>query len=84
VETVFSGFAVTPFSLSVADPDVGVNFAVLLIVRLRRWSVVELTGTLFRAGLPPEAADVIIEQPHGDRSVGAFYRRLFDVLRCVR
>jgi len=32
----------------VDDPDVGTNFAVLIIVRLRFWDRLEMSGTLVR------------------------------------
>jgi proteasome lid subunit RPN8/RPN11 len=46
----------------VEDPEVGVNFAVLIIVRLRGWSTVELSATLFRPGYMPEAVQVAVER----------------------
>lgn len=45
----------------VEDPDVGVNFAVLIIVRLRGWRVLELSATLFRTGVLPEGISVEVE-----------------------
>jgi proteasome lid subunit RPN8/RPN11 len=42
----------------VKDPDVGANFAVLLIVRLKNCRTLELSATLFRAGMIPEAVSV--------------------------
>jgi integrative and conjugative element protein (TIGR02256 family) len=45
----------------VADPEVGANFAVLIIARLHRWSRLEISATLFRAGLLPENIAVEIE-----------------------
>jgi hypothetical protein len=48
----------------VEDPKVGVNFAVLIVARLRGWSTVELSATLFRPGHLPEAVDVAVERDH--------------------
>lgn len=45
----------------VRDPDVGVNFAVLIIVRLRMWSRLEMSASVFRRGAEPFAADVEVE-----------------------
>lgn len=47
----------------VEDPDVAVNFAVLIISRLRGWSGLELSVTLFRAGVVPEAVEVSVDDP---------------------
>jgi integrative and conjugative element protein (TIGR02256 family) len=46
----------------VEDPEVGVNFAVLIIARLRGWSTVELSATLFRPGYLPDAVQVEVER----------------------
>jgi integrative and conjugative element protein (TIGR02256 family) len=46
----------------VEDPEVGVNFAVLIIARLRGWSTIELSATLFRPGYLPDAVDVMVER----------------------
>ena len=45
----------------VEDPDVGVNFAVLIIARLRSWSMLELSATLFRQEVVPEAVSVQVD-----------------------
>jgi hypothetical protein len=45
----------------VEDPDVGINFAVLIIARLKSWSMLELSATLFRQGVVPEAVSVQID-----------------------
>lgn len=42
----------------VADPAVGANFAVLMIARLRPWLGLQLSATAFRAGTPPDAAQL--------------------------
>lgn len=46
----------------VDDPDVGVNFAVLIIARLRGWSTVELSATLFRSGYLPDTVRVEVQR----------------------
>jgi proteasome lid subunit RPN8/RPN11 len=45
----------------VEDSDVGVNFAVLIIVRLKGWRMLELSTTVFRAGVIPEAVSVELD-----------------------
>jgi hypothetical protein len=45
----------------VDDPEVGINFAVLIITRLRFWERLELSATLFRSGVTPEPISVEIE-----------------------
>jgi integrative and conjugative element protein (TIGR02256 family) len=59
---------VTMFDL-IEDPDVGVNFAVLIIARLHRWSVLELSATLFRPGIMPESANVEVEASDARQSL---------------
>jgi proteasome lid subunit RPN8/RPN11 len=61
----------------VEDPDVGVNFAVLIIARLRALGRMELSATLFRRGASPEPVEVEIESD-GRRSA---LRRLLDFIR---
>jgi [CysO sulfur-carrier protein]-S-L-cysteine hydrolase len=51
----------TMFDL-VEDPDVGVNFAILIIVRLLFWSRLELSATLFRAGVVPEPISIELDE----------------------
>ncbi|HEV2517193.1 MAG TPA: Mov34/MPN/PAD-1 family protein [Devosia sp.] len=46
----------------VADPSVGANFAVLIIVKLTSARSLELSATAFFAGGACEAIDVVIEQ----------------------
>jgi [CysO sulfur-carrier protein]-S-L-cysteine hydrolase len=46
----------------VEDPDVGVNFAILIIVRLLFWGRLELSATLFQAGVVPEPISVELEE----------------------
>jgi len=45
----------------VDDPEVGVNFAILVIVRFRFFSSLELSATLFRSGIVPQSIDVEVE-----------------------
>jgi integrative and conjugative element protein (TIGR02256 family) len=61
------------------DPAVGVNFAVLVIVRLRRWSGIELSATLFRQDTMLGSVNVEVEydKPQEKRGALAFIRQLF-------
>jgi [CysO sulfur-carrier protein]-S-L-cysteine hydrolase len=43
------------------DPAVGINFAVLVIARLRLMAGIQLSATLFRQGLQPEPVEVAVE-----------------------
>jgi proteasome lid subunit RPN8/RPN11 len=45
----------------VDDPLVGVNFAVLMIVRLGRWRRLEISATLFCADHPPRVIHINID-----------------------
>ena len=64
----------------VDDPEVGVNFAVLIIARLRGWSTVELSSTLFRPGYMPEAVQVEVERD-GNTAVNlGVFERFIDKL----
>jgi hypothetical protein len=57
------------------DPDAGVNFAVLMIVRLRLWSGLQLSATLFRRGLAPAGVDVEVEDMET--------RRARSIVQCI-
>ncbi len=57
------------------DPAVGVNFAVLIIARLRLWSGMQLSATVFRKGCASEPVQVEIE--------GTVAPRRFAILQCV-
>lgn len=48
----------------VEDPDVGANFAVLIIARLKSWNHLELSAKLFRAGIVPESVQVEVDNAH--------------------
>jgi integrative and conjugative element protein (TIGR02256 family) len=70
----------------VDDPDVGINFAVLIIVRLHFWERLQLSATLFRSGVAPESISVEIEDANdrqdarstaGESCVLRRVRRLF-------
>ena len=43
------------------DPAVGVNFAVLIIARLRLMAGIQLSATLYRQRCQPEVVEVVIE-----------------------
>lgn len=45
----------------VEDPNVGVNFLVLVIPRLTRWNLLKLSAMLFRPACQPDFVDVEIE-----------------------
>ncbi len=44
-----------------ANPNVGVNFGILIIARLGSLSRVELSATLFQTGIPPKSISVAVE-----------------------
>ncbi len=44
-----------------ADPDTNANFAVLLIAKLHSWWGLQLSGTAFRDGQPPDPTDLAVE-----------------------
>lgn len=46
----------------VRNPDVAVNFLVLMIVRLKRKSAIEVSATAFSSGNEPEAVHISLEQ----------------------
>lgn len=62
----------------VEDPDVGVNFAVLIIARASGWYSLELSATLFRAGIAPEPAAVTIESRSDTEACRTFFGRVWD------
>lgn len=64
----------------VENPDVGVNFAVLIIARLRGWSTVELSATLFRPGYTPEAVQIEVEQDRNTIINSSVLTRFLDAL----
>lgn len=45
----------------VADPDSNVNFAVLLIAKNHLWWGLQMSGTAFRVGRPPDPVDLAVE-----------------------
>lgn len=51
----------------VEDPAVGVNFLVLLIVRLTRWKQIKVSAMMFRANIQPEFVQVSTESDQIDR-----------------
>lgn len=57
-----SGADVSAMFDIVDDPEVGVNFAILVIARLRFWGGLEMSVTLFRSGVVPELIPVEIER----------------------
>jgi len=76
-------FQVTPSVEDIAtmrdiifDPNVGVNFAILLITRLNK-SRIELSATLFTAENQPNLLTLEIEKPISDRGFLAKFKQLF-------
>ncbi len=60
-EAVPSGEDIASMFDIIQDPAVGVNFAILIIARLDRGRVLQLSATLFRAGIIPDPIEVIID-----------------------
>jgi [CysO sulfur-carrier protein]-S-L-cysteine hydrolase len=81
VEPLPSGPDVLTMFDLVEDTDVGVNFAVLIITRLRRWSRLELSATLFRAGVTPESISVELEDTPISRIRRSAISRILDFIR---
>jgi proteasome lid subunit RPN8/RPN11 len=69
----------TMFDL-VGDPEVGVNFAILIIARLLRWNRVQISATLFRSGVMPEAISVEVDQ-EGAKPKASALSRLINFIR---
>ncbi|RXG89078.1 hypothetical protein [Bradyrhizobium zhanjiangense] len=63
----------------VEDPNVGVNFAVLLIVTLARRSMLHLSATAFRAQTSPLVIEVEAESEASPKR--SWFVRLIDLLR---
>jgi proteasome lid subunit RPN8/RPN11 len=70
----------TMFDL-VEDTDVGVNFAVLIIVRLHRWGRLELSATLFQPGVIPESISIEVESKRETRNRRSAICRILDFIR---
>lgn len=64
----------------VRSPDVAVNFLVLLIVRLRGRSAIEVSATAFPSGREPEAVEIVIEGIEAGAAPQSWLRRLADYL----
>jgi [CysO sulfur-carrier protein]-S-L-cysteine hydrolase len=64
----------------VEDPDVGVNFAVLLIVSTRRRGAIELSVSAFRPRASPENVEVEVQDEAKIVRRG-WLRRVIDLLR---
>jgi proteasome lid subunit RPN8/RPN11 len=58
-EVVPSGEDIETMFDIIGDPSVGVNFAILIIARLGRRRRLQISATLFRAGVIPEPIEVI-------------------------
>lgn len=61
----------------IEDPAVGVNFAVLIIARLRLVAGIQLSATLFRQGYQPKLVEVVIERAETKVSVVRRVMRIF-------
>lgn len=64
----------------VEDPNVGANFAVLLIVRLARRSTLELSATVFSPHSPPINAEVELEAAQQTPNM-SLLKRFIDLFR---
>ncbi|MET3910150.1 hypothetical protein FXB40_28385 [Bradyrhizobium rifense] len=80
-EAVPSGEDIASMFEIIEDPAVGVNFAILIIARLERRSVLQLSATLFRAGIIPEPIEVIIDAKTVDSDKASLLSRLLDFFR---
>lgn len=79
-EPVPSGPDIRAMYEIVEDADVGANFAVLIVARLLLRSSLQLSATLFRAGLPPAPVIVVIE-PGEPESGGTWLSRILYFFR---
>ena len=64
----------------VEDLNVGVNFAVLIIARLRSWAKLEISATLFRPGILPQPIEVEVEEGEA-KAKESMLRRFIDFIR---
>jgi len=65
----------------VEDPNVGVNFLVLVIPRLTRWNILRLSAMLFRPSSQAEFVDVEVENtpaPEAGNFIVRFVRRFIN------
>jgi len=65
----------------VEDPQTGVNFAVLIIAKLSGWRNLELSATLFRAGMTPEGISVEVDDGPTAVVTKSRFVRLLDFFR---
>lgn len=63
----------------VEDPQVGVNFAILIIVSPAKRSLIKLSATAFRANMSPVAAGVELEGNPAQKQ--SWLRRFIDLFR---
>jgi integrative and conjugative element protein (TIGR02256 family) len=63
----------------VENPKVGVNFLVLIIVRLSRWRTIRLSACLVQAGVAPRPIELEVEDSSGApvSIIACLWRRLF-------
>lgn len=69
---------ITTMSDLVRDPAVGVNFAVLIIARLKNWRMLEMSATLFVAGASPAPITVEIDNAAGTMIRQSPLQRILD------
>jgi proteasome lid subunit RPN8/RPN11 len=65
----------------IEDAAVGVNFAILIIARLERRRILQLSATLFRAGIVPESIEIIIDDEVEDDDKVSLLSRIRDFFR---
>jgi [CysO sulfur-carrier protein]-S-L-cysteine hydrolase len=82
-EAVPSGEDVASMFEIIEDPAVGVNFAILIIARQESGSVLQLSATLFRAGIIPEPIEVIIDDRVEDSNKENLLTRILSFFRAL-
>jgi [CysO sulfur-carrier protein]-S-L-cysteine hydrolase len=80
-EAVPSGEDIGSMFDIIEDPAVGVNFAILIIARLECGRVLQLSATLFRAGIIPEPIEVIINDKAEESDKQSLLARIRDFFR---
>jgi [CysO sulfur-carrier protein]-S-L-cysteine hydrolase len=65
-EPLPSGTDIRAMQSIVEDPAVGVNFLVLMIVRLTRWKQIKVSATVFQANEKPRPVRVSVERTVSD------------------
>ena len=77
-EPLPSGTDISTMQSIVEDPEVGVNFLVLLIAMLTRWRHLKLSAMMFQAGVAPAFVTMSLEgEPSGGEGFFAKVLRIF-------